>query len=574
MILSRIRARLPISFATLSVALLASFVATAQVDRETNCTDGIDDDGDGVIDCEDADCAEDPACKTPEGEATPGESTEPSAPPPPPVARETICDDRIDNDGDSVTDCADSDCYDHPACQPKGIPENTNSLCSDFIDNDGDGLIDCDDPDCQAPNITVCQGSWKRGERAVSAPADDMPPLSPGMTVEDLIGTGSDKDGERNDVLCSDGLDNDGDGRIDCADFGCRFDPSVTVCSGNPDVRFSVVGQLTQSHYFKASPESLLPKNDTRVTALQLRALGPIRGIANSFFLISMRAERSPRLTFAMFQIPIAERFYLNINSGGGSLSTGLVSSVSKRPLIDPPYYLFSAFEQGNGAAVDFGGPIMSDGTLQFRVYVAGGSGRYNGNVGGRYFKEEDIGNYTFSAGGQLFLNAIGYHNRFDTGYLYTKAAATLAFSLGAKYDQRPVERYPAANLAAVFRYGIFSLTGETYAKRELEFESNQIAYNVTAGLLLWPKNLFLAADFGAFIAGKLTNAPGDLSDAGSDVRKQRDEWQARGALHWYFYRHVGVLSAFYRYRDVKSTRDQKDGYIESEARLVAGYWF
>ena len=52
------------------------------------------------------------------------------------------------------------------------------------------------------------------------------------MGIEDLIGSGKDKDGERNDVLCSDGFDNDGDGMVDCADYGCRFDPDVTICQG------------------------------------------------------------------------------------------------------------------------------------------------------------------------------------------------------------------------------------------------------------------------------------------------------------------------------------------------------
>jgi hypothetical protein len=548
------------------LALVSADSAFAQADTETNCTDGIDNDGDGVVDCDDADCAEDPACKSAE---KPTGKTAPTF-----TERETNCTDRIDNDGDSVIDCADSDCYDDPACQPKGMPENTNSLCSDFVDNDGDGAVDCDDKDCHGPGVTVCKGSWRRGEGAVRSDTGDLPALGPGMTVEDLIGNFGDKDGERNDILCSDGIDNDGDGRIDCADFGCRFDPSVTVCSGNPDIRFSVVGQLSHSHYFEKSPDSTLPDDDTRVTALQLRALGPIRGIENSFFLISMRAERSPRLTFAMFQIPIGDRYYLNVNSGGGSLSTGLVNSVSKRPLIDPPYYLFSSFEQGNGAAVDFGGPITNDGSMQFRVYVAGGSGRYNGNVGGRYFRDEDIGNYTYSAGAQTTINLLGYYHRFDTGFLYTKVPTTAALTVGGKYDQRSLERYPAANAHLLFRTGILTLSGEFYGKRELEFESTQMAYNVTGGVLIVPKHLFFAADYGAFIAGKLENPPEDLFDAGSDVRKQRDEMQARAALHWFFYRHVGVLTGLYRYRDVKSSRDQKDGYKESEARLVASYWF
>src|SRR5690606_5882236 len=165
---------------------------------------------------------------------------EPEPPPPPPAAaepapaapesKETNCTDRIDNDGDSVVDCADADCYDLPVCKPTGEREVTNAMCSDWIDNDGDGVMDCDDSDCQAPGISVCKGSM--GGR--SGDHDDVPKLADGQGVESLIGKGSDKDGERNDVLCSDGFDNDGDGRTDCQDFGCRFDPEVTVCGGNP----------------------------------------------------------------------------------------------------------------------------------------------------------------------------------------------------------------------------------------------------------------------------------------------------------------------------------------------------
>ena len=567
MISKRTCFRVSLSLASLSLAMVsAPAVAQPEADKEINCTDAKDNDGDGVVDCDDADCAEDAACK-------PGDAPPAPAPAPAKTDKETNCTDRVDNDGDTVVDCADSDCYENAACKPSGLPEKTNSLCSDFVDNDGDGAVDCDDMDCQGPGITACKGSWRGPNSSGSAPMD-MPELRPGMSVEDLIGTGSDKDGERNDILCSDGIDNDGDGRTDCADFGCRFDPSVTVCTGNPDIRFSVVAQLSHSHFFEKDPSSTLPEDDTRVTALQLRALGPIRGIENSFFLLSMRAERTPRLTFAMFQIPVGERFYLNVNSGGGSLSTGLIKSASKRPLIDPPYYLFSSFEQGNGAAVDFGGPITNNGAIQFRTYVAGGSGRYNGNVGGRYFRDEDVGNYTYSFGAQTTINFVGHYHRFDTGFLYTKVPTTAALTLGAKYDQRSLERYPAGNAQLAFRSGILSLEAEFYGKRELEFESTQYAYNVTGGVLLVPKNLFFAADYGAFIAGDLENPPEDLFDAGSDVRKQRDEMQARAALHWFFYRHVGVLTALYRYRDVKSSRDQKDGYKESEGRLVASYWF
>jgi Tol biopolymer transport system component len=68
-----------------------------------HCTDGIDNDGDGLVDCDDSeDCGHDPAC------------TEPPSDP-------EICDDGIDNDGDGLTDCLDRlDCRQHPVCKTGG----------------------------------------------------------------------------------------------------------------------------------------------------------------------------------------------------------------------------------------------------------------------------------------------------------------------------------------------------------------------------------------------------------------------------------------------------------------------
>ena len=78
------------------------------------CGDGIDNDCDGLIDCDDPDC-------------------------------------QIDNDGDGIfappcgNDCDDT----NPNINP-GKPE----VCGDGIDNDCDGLIDCDDPDCDCCEST------------------------------------------------------------------------------------------------------------------------------------------------------------------------------------------------------------------------------------------------------------------------------------------------------------------------------------------------------------------------------------------------------------------------------------
>ncbi len=57
---------------------------------ETSCTNNQDDDVDGLIDCDDDDCAADPVCLAPDAE--------------------TSCEDGVDEDLDTLTDCDDPDC--------------------------------------------------------------------------------------------------------------------------------------------------------------------------------------------------------------------------------------------------------------------------------------------------------------------------------------------------------------------------------------------------------------------------------------------------------------------------------
>ena len=78
-------------------------------DTETNCTDGVDNDEDGDIDCDDGDCFEEPACTV----AAYG------------MPFEEECDDGIDNDSDGLTDCADADC----ACELYGVPSEVWCAC-------------------------------------------------------------------------------------------------------------------------------------------------------------------------------------------------------------------------------------------------------------------------------------------------------------------------------------------------------------------------------------------------------------------------------------------------------------
>jgi len=92
------------------------------------CDDGIDNDGDGLIDLADPGCVD----------VNDDDEADPVAFP--------ACSDGVDNDGDGLIDLADPGCadaIDDDETDPVVLP-----ACSDGVDNDGDGLIDLADPGC------------------------------------------------------------------------------------------------------------------------------------------------------------------------------------------------------------------------------------------------------------------------------------------------------------------------------------------------------------------------------------------------------------------------------------------
>jgi hypothetical protein len=103
-------------------------MAGVNIDIVMECSDGIDNDGDGRVDF-----PEDLGC-------TSASDVSEQAPVSPGYME---CDDGIDNDGDGLVDMAD------PGCPfPEASPENPQ--CNDGIDNNGDGRIDVADPNCTA----------------------------------------------------------------------------------------------------------------------------------------------------------------------------------------------------------------------------------------------------------------------------------------------------------------------------------------------------------------------------------------------------------------------------------------
>jgi len=142
------RARIALAMAPLvlpvGVGLSTPGCATDDTGTEQGddfCSDEIDNDGDGRVDCDDPGCAEAVMCLAVDAYGVLIED----------------CDNDVDDDGDGDVDCLDGDCLEDPICDAS----TTNAApferdCEDGEDDDGDGLVDCHDPDCDDRDI--CAG--------------------------------------------------------------------------------------------------------------------------------------------------------------------------------------------------------------------------------------------------------------------------------------------------------------------------------------------------------------------------------------------------------------------------------
>lgn len=70
------------------------------------------------------------------------------------LTADELCTDGADNDADGLVDCEDGDCSFDPSC--------VELACSDGVDDDDDGLTDCDDDDCWGPACSTRIVSWVR----------------------------------------------------------------------------------------------------------------------------------------------------------------------------------------------------------------------------------------------------------------------------------------------------------------------------------------------------------------------------------------------------------------------------
>lgn len=208
---------------------------------EFACGNANDDDGDGSRDCGDPDC-DGASCGM--GCTCTGL-----------LPKEILCDDGLDNGGNAGADCDDLDC-DTLACGAGCVctgRARTETLCDDNVDNDGNHGADCADvADCEGAIIrqpagqvpsAICIGGQSRetdcansvddnGDGRIDCKAGNADAncvsgsCGPGCTLMNCV---------RKETVCNDRIDNDGNNGTDCSDSAdCPQGTACTRANGAP----------------------------------------------------------------------------------------------------------------------------------------------------------------------------------------------------------------------------------------------------------------------------------------------------------------------------------------------------
>ena len=165
------------------------------------------------------------------------------------------CDDGVDNDQDGPVDCDDSGCATATACVGDDDDVVDDDDTNPFIDEDGDGApegLDCDDNDAAnfPGNIEVCDGADNDCDGTTWALGEDIDGDSDGSVTcldcddadpDNFPGNAEVCDGEDNDCNTATGFsgentDGDNDSVVTCLDCddndAANFPGNIEVCDG------------------------------------------------------------------------------------------------------------------------------------------------------------------------------------------------------------------------------------------------------------------------------------------------------------------------------------------------------
>jgi hypothetical protein len=188
------------------------------------------------------------------------------------------CWDGLDNDGDGLVDGDDPQCY---GTNGDEAVQDDAQACADGIDNDGDGAVDADDPDCLGPF-----GNSEDATAPIADCADGFDNDLDGLTDdEDPACANGEFEFERQVALddtlaatipaCSDGLDNDSDGFADWPDDTDCYSANSTserlltelsvadlVLTEEQDLVLALLGRLANVLIFNAETGERLAPNE------------------------------------------------------------------------------------------------------------------------------------------------------------------------------------------------------------------------------------------------------------------------------------------------------------------------
>ena len=141
------------------------------------------------------------------------------------------CSDGIDNDTDGLSDFPNDPGCETPADDSEVTPTPIPS-CANNVDDDGDGLFDFgEDPDCDSASddyeLPACRDTLDND-------GDGRTDFEGAGLSDQECSCANDPTEDQIDAICSDGCDNDGDGLVDLADPGCS-DASDTNEYNSPE---------------------------------------------------------------------------------------------------------------------------------------------------------------------------------------------------------------------------------------------------------------------------------------------------------------------------------------------------
>ncbi len=203
----------------LAVVLASQGCNCRNGERGEICGNGVDDDGDGPVDCLDSECRDLDPCQN---------QTE-------------TCFNGLDDDLDGDVDCVDADCAGAPGC---------DEICDNGADDNGNGLADCDDAACNGvdPSCGEVCGNGEDDDNdgdldcADLDCADNIPPCGGADGTECAYG-GT----KPHTCACANGTDDDGDGDTDVTDLHCFSpldDDETSFATGIPGDNNGSMGQF------------------------------------------------------------------------------------------------------------------------------------------------------------------------------------------------------------------------------------------------------------------------------------------------------------------------------------------